>query len=329
MATTQPTRRILPVLCAACLLAALAATPVAAQATRGAGEEERVRPPLPDDVLLFEQPADAGAAEPRQPEAVSLGKDQAAAESAVGPLDGAVEQQEQPAALTPAVETNGNDRVIAAPNSDSAMATTPDSEAQALPARGGWMDPEQAAVEAQPLGAGQDGEPAAAPAGSVGLGGILRTLLALGLVVALVYACRGVIRRAARGSSSLSVLLSAGGRAPSGVLEVLGRYPISKQTTLVLLKIDRRVLLLSQTAQGFQTLAEITEPDEVASILLKTSGEQSERLSDRFASIFQQFERGGGVENTPMAPEVVDLTGARNPLASLRMRLAGMQERQA
>jgi flagellar biogenesis protein FliO len=202
------------------------------------------------------------------------------------------------------------------------------SEQQALPSVGP-TDPARAAREAQPLGAADRSGPAQPPTTAFSIGGLLRTLFALAVVVALIFACRAVVKRATRGSNSLSVLLSAGGRAPSGVLEVLGRYPISKQTTLVLLKIDRRVLLLSQGEHGFQTLAEITDADEVASILMKTSGEQSERLSDRFASIFQQFERGGGVENTPMAPEVVDLTGPRNPLASLRMRLAGLQEKRA
>ncbi len=203
-------------------------------------------------------------------------------------------------------------------------------EEQALPSRGGWMDPRTQALEEQPLGESEAAGPSgAAQASGFRVWGMARTLLALGLVVGLVFACRGLIRKAVKNSSSLSVLLSAGGRAPSGVLEVLGRYPIARRTTLVLLKIDRRVLLLSQSEQGFQTLAEITDADEVASILMKTSSEQSESLTDRFQSIFQQYERGRGVENTPVAPEIVDLTESRNPLGSLRMRLAGMQERQA
>jgi len=118
-----------------------------------------------------------------------------------------------------------------------------------------------------------------------------RTLGALGLVVVLIIALAIVARRLAR-RGGLMAQLGAGGRAPSGVLEVLGRFPAGRGCTLVLLKLDRRVLLVCQTsgkglmgAHAMSTLCEITEPEQVASILVKTRDEQGESMARRFQAV--------------------------------------------
>lgn len=337
MATTQRTIRSAPVLCAACcLLSGLSlSNPAAWGALREtatlipiAGNASRGADTLPGDSLFLDA-ADSKTDE-REREAVTRIAASEPANADDAGIAGSTEEfpgasQTGSTAETPeAVQVSGS----LTPAVEEAVSA--EAVGEAAQVGGGWMDPASLVAEAQPLGAPSPQRGAGAATSNAFSGsGILRTLIALGIVIALIYACRGVLRRAVRNSGSLSVLLTAGGRAPSGVLEVLGRYPIAKRTTLVLLKVDCRVLLLSQSEHGFQTLAEISDPEEVASILRKTSSEQSDSLSDRFASIFRQFERGGGVENTPLEPEIVDLTGSRNPLASLRMKLAGMQERRA
>ncbi|MCK4872439.1 MAG: flagellar biosynthetic protein FliO [Phycisphaerales bacterium] len=181
------------------------------------------------------------------------------------------------------------------------------------------------ARESLPLGQTERASPTTAEATGYGAIGVMRTLGALVVVIVLALLLKMVIKRAASARGGLAVMLSAGGRAPSGVMEVLGRYPISRSTTLVLLKLDRRVLLLSQTPAGFQTLADIIDADDVASILSKTSTEQSETVSDRFRSIFARVESGQDVDDLDLRAEVVDLTESANPLKSLRMRLSTMR----
>jgi len=110
--------------------------------------------------------------------------------------------------------------------------------------------------------------------------GISRTILATTGVIALILLVAGVVRKLAARSPTLALAIGAGGKAPSGVLSVLGRYPVARGTTLVLFKLDRRVLLVAQTrltglsrfgsSTTMQTLCEITDPAEVASILTKT-----------------------------------------------------------
>lgn len=145
------------------------------------------------------------------------------------------------------------------------------------------------AIESRPLGAPTpttaDADKAAEPKSTAAKSdassmGITRTILATAGVVSLILLLAGVFRKLASKNGSLASAIGAGGKAPSGVLSVLGRYPIARGTVLVLLRVDRRILLVSQTkltglsrfgsATTMQTLCEITDPAEVASILTKT-----------------------------------------------------------
>lgn len=135
---------------------------------------------------------------------------------------------------------------------------------------------------------------------------IARTALSLVGVVALIGIAAYVVRRVSRSQGGLMAALGPGGRAPSGVVEVLGRYPIARGTTLVLLKVDRRVLLLCQAASRrvgggppLSTLSEFTDAEEVASILVKTRDDEGDSMARRFESMLSGFSKGG--EKTPTA----------------------------
>lgn len=172
---------------------------------------------------------------------------------------------------------------------------------------------EPGSPESRPLMFGKKATPAivdgAAARRESGDSSWLRVFGALAAVLALIFVLKGAVKRvAARGG--LRGQLGAGGRAPSGVLEVLGRYPVSRGQTLVLLRLDQRVLLLGQSSAGFRTLADFDDPSEVASLLMRTRDEESESISGRFKHLMTRFERdpsmGEGVEH-------IDLT-RRTPL---------------
>jgi flagellar biogenesis protein FliO len=143
------------------------------------------------------------------------------------------------------------------------------------------------ATERRPLGATPD----TAVKSGESLVWWLRTALALAVVLTLIGALKIMYTRLARRGGTLAASLGAAGRAPSGVLEVLGRYPISRGHSLVLLRCDRRVLLLGQSAAGFRTLAEMSDTDDVASILTKTRDEEGTSMSQRFAQVIKDLER--------------------------------------
>ena len=160
---------------------------------------------------------------------------------------------------------------------------------------------------------------------------------ALGLVIASIFVIGALVRRVAP-ATGLMGALGARGRAPSGVLEVLGRYPVSRGSMLVLLKLDRRVLLVNQASgrggTSMTTLTEITDPAEVAALVAKTSegsgtGRQFERTLERVGGDAAVTVERPAIRQQPMARKkpaapAADLDAAA-VAQSLRSKLAAMQ----
>lgn len=177
------------------------------------------------------------------------------------------------------------------------------------------------AAESKPLGTSKQPVKATgsgiAPAQSSGWSDhwSVRTIVALGAVIALMFAFRWIgVKLGRSGAAGLAGQFGAGGRAPSGVLSVLGRYPISRGHTLVLLKLDRRVLLLGQSAAGFTALSEITDPEDVASILVKTRDDEGASAAAGFSKLLR------GLENDPSIIEEHQAEpGVKSPRAALRL----------
>ena len=139
---------------------------------------------------------------------------------------------------------------------------------------------------------------------------IVRVGLALGAVIVLLLLMRGAIRR---GFPSL-----AGGSRPSGVVEVLARYPVARHQQLLLLKLGRRIVLLHQGGGRMAALTEMTDPDEVASLLASLEAGSRQREAMRFRSILNSFEREHASQEVQSAnvnrgngkggDEIIDLT---------------------
>lgn len=210
----------------------------------------------------------------------------------------------------------------------------PSAEQKALVSPSSRATP-SAAGESLPLRSAQ-------PESKVG-GSTLQTIAALGGVVTLILVAGVVVKRVARRGGGLLGALGPGGRAPSGLMEVLGRYPVGRGATLVLLKMDRRILLLCQGGgklggSGMTTLSEITDPEEVASILLKTRDEEGDSMARRFQSVLRGEEQTAAEVLDPPAPtrsaaaltgpDSFELTQARakhKPTASIRTRLDSLR----
>ena len=195
-------------------------------------------------------------------------------------------------------------------------------------------------------------------------GGGTRTVLSLGLVLGLIALCGFVFKRFLAPRLGLAASLGSAGRSPAGLLEILGRYPVGAGSTFVLLKLDRRILLLSQQrggrvglrsgGGGFTPLCEITDPEEVASILAKAIDATGESISSKFRGLLGKFEQTGEEDgpgtlersrsSAPVADVVqfsqvpaihaaaratVEGSSAPDASESLRRRLAAMRMRGA
>ncbi len=192
----------------------------------------------------------------------------------------------------------------AAPDATATAAASASVDAEA--AERAVRQAESAAKERLPLGAGEAplvgeaGRAAHEAAESSKGGWLLRTIGALGLVIFLMFALKWGMGKASGMSGTLRSQLGAAGRSPSGVLFVLGRYPVARGLSLVLVRLDSRVMLLSQSSEGFRTLTEITSADEVASIIRKAEGESGSSAAAQFAKVIKAFERDPSVTAEPM-----------------------------
>jgi flagellar biogenesis protein FliO len=129
--------------------------------------------------------------------------------------------------------------------------------------------------------------PIAPPSGSMS-GDAVRTVGALAIVLALAFVLKGVVRR-------LGDPLAA--RRPSGVVQVLARFPFGRGQNVVLMSIGTRVLCLHQSAQQVRTLCEMTDPNEIA--LLRARIEAGSDGGERFErELIRSLERTPSTERT-------------------------------
>lgn len=138
---------------------------------------------------------------------------------------------------------------------------------------------------------------------------VVRTGGALAVVIAIMFAAKSISGRWGRGRAD----------APVGIVTVLARYPLGRKQSILLLKIDRRILVIAQHAGSTSTLSELTSPEDVASLLRNlreargdtfgTKLEEMLRTKEDIAAAFRKRrpERGIGVQ------------AARSLLARIRM----------
>jgi|GEM_PF-1391409 len=162
-------------------------------------------------------------------------------------------------------------------------------------------------------------------------GSTIQTVASLAGVVALIAVLGVTVRLVSRRSGGLMSSLGAGGRAPSGILEVLGRYPVGRGSTLILLKMDRRVLLLCQGRGGkfggttMTTLTEVTDAEDVASILLKVRDEEGDTLASKFQGLLSASDRAAAAT---LDEPIIEITDASIPAPQGRGTMAHATQRQ-
>jgi flagellar biogenesis protein FliO len=132
-----------------------------------------------------------------------------------------------------------------------------------------------------------------AAVGGGGWGEVGSMLVPLSIVLGVILLATAIFKRVMRAGGHLG----SSTRAPAGILEMLGRYPVGRGQNLLLVKLDQRILLIGQTngstgrggsGGGLSTLAELTEPEDVASILMKVSESEESGPAGKFNRLLQQ-----------------------------------------
>ena len=115
---------------------------------------------------------------------------------------------------------------------------------------------------------------------SIGLTSLFTAASGLAIVIGLFLAVAWLMRRTA--PANLAVL-------PKEVVEVLGRVPLGHQHHMQLVRFGNKLLLLSVTTAGAETLAEITDVDEVTRLAGLCGQGQPGSASQVFRQVFQQL----------------------------------------
>jgi flagellar biogenesis protein FliO len=213
--------------------------------------------------------------------------------SAETPTDARVEKVDGSTSSVPVIEPSVHQgRAISAVPAESASESTMDaaainaasvSEAKPL----GKVPAQASAARARVSDSELDH---VGPAAGSQTNEIVRVGGALAAVIGLLFLVKTVFRRA----GSLMVV----GNRPSGVLEILARYPVARGQHLVVLKMARRVLLLHQSGAVMTTLSEVTDQNEVASLLARMEAGSRMKESARFRAALNRFD----AEHEAVAP---------------------------
>lgn len=134
-----------------------------------------------------------------------------------------------------------------------------------------WMD-ERPALPTSPADEAPPERAIPAPASRISRDA-MQTIGALGGVIGVILLLRQVLRR-------VGDPLAA--RRPSGVVQVLSRFPFGRNQQIVLLQIGPRILCVHQSSGAVSTLCEVVDPGEVADLRGRIEAGTPER---------QRFER--------------------------------------
>lgn len=149
------------------------------------------------------------------------------------------------------------------------------------PVMGGAARAPAHGVEDETLRPGVDGSAhtgAASPADpSVELPGVGRVALALVVVIGAIFLLRAAARK---------FVLLPGGLKANRAVRVLSRSVLAPKQHVVLLQVGKRVLVVGDSAGRLNPLCEISDPDEVASLVSLVQHEKAEPKPSAFGNLF-------------------------------------------
>ncbi|MEC7604487.1 MAG: flagellar biosynthetic protein FliO [Planctomycetota bacterium] len=145
--------------------------------------------------------------------------------------------------------------------------------------------------------------------------GVVRnTAVSLGLVLVLFLGVAWFVKRAQPQSHAM---------LPTGVVEVLGRVPISQKQQLQLVRMGPKLLLVSSSGSGMQTLGEISDPAQVEQMVAMCQANRAGGITQSFRQVMGQFENEnvqGFLGDQQAAREASDSAGAGEGIKGRRRR---------
>ncbi len=165
--------------------------------------------------------------------------------------------------------------------------------------------------------------PGGTGAGGVGDSWLMSTLAALGVVIALVFGLRWLLRRGGVATAS----------TPHGsVVEVLSRTTVAPRSHVVLMRVGQRILIVNDSPNGMRTLGTVHEPEEVADLLGAIEADRPTSVSKSFSGVMSRLAGGWSgseletdeVESADMIEDGVAFNQTRGAVSSVRGRLEAL-----
>jgi flagellar protein FliO/FliZ len=121
-----------------------------------------------------------------------------------------------------------------------------------------------------------------------------RVIFALAIVVGLIFVTRWVSKKLFPGAVAAR---------STGAMKVMSRLVISPKQQLLMVQVGRRIVVVGDSGGNMAPVSEITDPDEVASLVAQLAEDKSIQLSRGFGSL---FNRASGGFDSPSNSDVVE-----------------------
>ena len=121
------------------------------------------------------------------------------------------------------------------------------------------------------------------------------------------------------------------GAAPgSHAVQVLTRVAVAPRNHILLVRLGGRVLVIADSSHGLRTLANLDDPEEVASLLAAVTASEPNSISRGFASLLQRFN--SSYRQNQHVDEGADTTEhqvdrARDQVSSVLSRVRAISQR--
>ncbi|HEX4124401.1 MAG TPA: flagellar biosynthetic protein FliO [Tepidisphaeraceae bacterium] len=154
-------------------------------------------------------------------------------------------------------------------------------------------------IENQPIRGGLQGKPGDAEGntGSAPSGfDTVHVAGALALVVVLIFGLRFLARK----------MFALPTVRTTPMVKVLARSAVSPKQHVLLLHVGRRILVVADSGAAMQPLAQITDADEIASLLGQLSNNNAGLARSQFGSLFNRLRRDFETDDLPAGAEAAD-----------------------
>ena len=123
----------------------------------------------------------------------------------------------------------------------------------------------------------------------------------------------------------------SGRRGGGKVVEVVSRSPLSPKQQIIVIRVGRRLVVVGDSGSQMNSLCEITDPDEIASLVGQVREQRTPATAGVFGSIFgksrRDFDAVAPASTSDVAAALNDAEPEETEVASAREELSGLRER--